>query len=170
MKGIAFPGTFIIDRKGRVTSPRFFEDFYVERNTVSSLLVRVGVHGASVAATKVSGPHLDLTTYPSDPEIAPGNRFSVVLDIKPAPGIHVYACGAKVIVRSRISMPISESLVGRATACTTQRAGITTGWAFGVAADAVASGPSGIAAADVISTPGKWRPLSFSQACCARAG
>ncbi len=94
MKGIAFPGTFIVDRKGRVTS-RFFEDFYVERNTVSSLLVRAGVHGASVAATKVSGAHLDLITYPSDPAIAPGNRFSLVLDIKPIPGIHVYAPGAK---------------------------------------------------------------------------
>ena len=35
MKGIAFPGTFIVDRKGRVTS-RFFEDFYVERNTASA--------------------------------------------------------------------------------------------------------------------------------------
>jgi hypothetical protein len=94
MKGIAFPGTFIVDRKGSVTS-RFFEDFYVERNTVSSLLVRTGVHGASVAATKVSGAHLDLTTYPSDAEIAPGNRFSLVLDVNPGPGIHVYAPGAK---------------------------------------------------------------------------
>jgi DsbC/DsbD-like thiol-disulfide interchange protein len=94
MKGIAFPGTFIVDRKGRVTS-RFFEDFYVERNTVSSLLVRTGVHGASVAATKVSDTHLDLTTYPSDAEIAPGNRFSLLLDVNPRPGIHVYAPGAK---------------------------------------------------------------------------
>jgi peroxiredoxin len=94
MKGIAFPGTFIVDRKGRVTS-RFFEDFYVERNTVSSLLVRAGVHGASVAATRVSGPHLDLTTYPSDPAIAVGNRFSLVLDVNPGLGIHLYASGAK---------------------------------------------------------------------------
>ena len=94
MKGIAFPGTFIVDRKSRVTS-RFFEDFYVDRNTVSSLLVRTGVHRTPVAATKVSGPHLDLTTYPSDPAIAPGNRFSLVLDIKPGAGIHVYAPGAK---------------------------------------------------------------------------
>ena len=36
MVGIAFPGTFILDPQGRVTS-RFFEDFYIERNTVSSL-------------------------------------------------------------------------------------------------------------------------------------
>lgn len=94
MKGIAFPGTFMIDRNDRVMS-RFFEDFYVERNTVSSLLVKAGVHGASVAATKVSAGHLDLMTYPSDPAIAPGNRFSLVLDIKPGPGIHVYAPGAR---------------------------------------------------------------------------
>lgn len=94
MKGIAFPGTFIVDRKGRVTS-RFFEDFYVERNTVSSLVVRTGVHQASVAATKFSGTRLDLTTYPSDAEIASGSRFSLVLDVNPGPGIHVYAPGAK---------------------------------------------------------------------------
>ena len=94
MKGIALPGTFIVDRKGRVTS-RFFEEFYVERNTVSSLLVRAGVHGASVAATKVSGAHLDLTTYSSDPAIAPGNRFSLILNIKPGPGIHIYAPGTR---------------------------------------------------------------------------
>lgn len=49
MVGIAFPGTFILDRKGRVTS-RFFEDFYVERNTVSSLLVRLGANAAPVSA------------------------------------------------------------------------------------------------------------------------
>ena len=67
----------------------------MERSTVSSLLVRAGVHEASVAATKVSGPHLDLTTYPSDPAIAPGNRFSLTVDIKPGAGIHVYAPGAK---------------------------------------------------------------------------
>ena len=93
MKGIAFPGTFIVDRKGRVMS-RFFEEFYVERNTVSSLLVKVAVHGASVAATKVSGAHLDLTTYLSDPAVAPGNRFSLILDITPGPGMHVYAPSA----------------------------------------------------------------------------
>ena len=94
MRGIAFPGTFILDRKGRVTS-RFFEDFYIERNTASSVMAKVGAHATPVAATKVSAAHLDLITYPSDAAIAPGNHFSLVLDIKPGPGIHVYAPGAK---------------------------------------------------------------------------
>jgi hypothetical protein len=94
MAGIPFPGMFIIDQKGRVTS-RHFEDSYVERNTVSNLLMNIGAHAAPVAATRVSGAHLELTTYPSDAAFAPGNHFSLVLDIKPGPGMHVYAPGAK---------------------------------------------------------------------------
>ena len=39
--GMAFPGTFVLDRQGRVTS-RFFEDFYIDRNTVSSLSDQTG--------------------------------------------------------------------------------------------------------------------------------
>jgi len=93
MQGIAFPGTFMLDRQGRVTS-RFFEDFYIERNTVSSVLKRLGVGGEAVAGTNISTQHLELTTYPSDPAVAPGNRFAVVLEITPKPGMHVYAPGA----------------------------------------------------------------------------
>ena len=94
MVGIAFPGTFILDRRGRVTS-RFFEDFYIDRNTVASLMLKLGSAAAPVAATKVSSAQLDFTTYPSDPAIAPGNHFSLAVDIRPHARIHVYAPGAK---------------------------------------------------------------------------
>lgn len=93
MAGIAFPGTFMLDRQGRVTS-RFFEDFYIDRNTVSSVMLRLGAGAAPVTATKISTAHLDLTTYPSDPGVAAGNRFALVLDIVPKAGMHVYAPGA----------------------------------------------------------------------------
>jgi len=92
MVGIAFPGTFILDRRGRVTS-RYFEDFYIERNTVSSIMIRLG--GKAIAGAKLSTAQLDVTTYPSDPAIAPGNRFSIGLDVAPHAGMHVYAPGAK---------------------------------------------------------------------------
>jgi peroxiredoxin len=94
MVGIAFPGTFILDRQGRVTS-RYFEDFYIERNTISSIMLRLGDRAAPVAGTKISTGQLDVTTYPSESAIAPGNRFSIALDVTPHPGIHVYAPGAK---------------------------------------------------------------------------
>jgi len=95
MIGIPFPGTFILDPQGRVKQ-RFFEDFYRERNTVSSLLIKLGDKtGPPVAATKISTAHFDITTYPSDAGVAPGGRFSVELDIQPRSGVHVYAPGAK---------------------------------------------------------------------------
>ncbi len=91
--GIAFPGTFILDAKGRVVS-RFFEDYYVERSTFSNIMLRLGNGAAPVTATKVAGPHLTMTTYPSDPGIAAGNRFSLAVQVQPQPGVHVYAPGA----------------------------------------------------------------------------
>ena len=94
MVGIAFPGTFILDRQGRVTS-RFFEDFYIERTTMANLMVRAGAGSEEIAATKISTGQLEVTTYTTDPTVAPGNRFSIVLDITPKPGMHVYAPGAK---------------------------------------------------------------------------
>jgi peroxiredoxin len=93
MVGMAFPGTFILDRSGRVTS-RFFEGYYVERHTASSIMARLGVKGEAVAGTEVSTDHLQIKTYPSDPAVAPGNRFAIVFEITPRPRIHVYAPGA----------------------------------------------------------------------------
>jgi peroxiredoxin len=91
--GMAFPGTFVIDRQGRVTS-RFFEESYVERSTVSSVMLKLGTGGRSIAGTSVSTAHLDLSTYPTDAAVAPGNRFALVVDITPHRGMHVYAPGA----------------------------------------------------------------------------
>jgi peroxiredoxin len=92
MIGIPYPGTFIVDRDGRVKS-RFFEDSYIERNTVSSITLRVG-RDTVVAGTRLSTEHLDIKTYLSDAAIAPGNRFSIAFDITPRSRIHVYAPGA----------------------------------------------------------------------------
>ena len=90
--GYPFPGTFIVDHNGVVTS-RFFEDAYEERDTVLSMLVRLG-HRVDVPATKVSGAHLSLVTYATDQVAAQGTHFSVVVDVTPAKGTHVYAPGA----------------------------------------------------------------------------
>jgi hypothetical protein len=93
MVGMAFPGTFLLDRDGRVTA-RFFEDFYVERNTVSSVMASVGTATTPVAATRISNQQIDVTTFASDTSVSPGNRFSLIFDVSPHAGIHVYAPGA----------------------------------------------------------------------------
>jgi peroxiredoxin len=93
MVGIAFPGTFILDRNGRVKS-RFFEESYIERNTASSIIMRLGAKDAAVPGTQLSTEHLDVKAYPTEAAIAPGNRFSIAFEVTPKPRIHVYAPGA----------------------------------------------------------------------------
>ncbi len=112
MKGVPFPGTFIVDRQGRVTS-RFFEDFYVERSTVAGILKRLDGRDQPVAGTRVSTEHLEVSTYPSDAAVAPGNRFSLALDIQPKRGMHLYAPGAsgyRVISLSMAEQPFIRVL------------------------------------------------------------
>ena len=95
MVGIAFPGNFILDPQGRVKQ-RYFEDFYIERNSVSSLLLKIGGDAdPAVPATKVSTAHLDVTSYASAEGVAPGHRFSANVDVAPHAKMHVYAPGAK---------------------------------------------------------------------------
>jgi peroxiredoxin len=93
LRGIPFPGTFMLDRRGRVTA-RFFEDYYWERNTVSNIMLRVGAARTPVAAIQVSTEHLDLKAYRSDPSASPGTRFSLVVDVTPKRGMYVYAPGS----------------------------------------------------------------------------
>lgn len=112
MTGIAFPGTFILDPNGRVVS-RFFEDYYVERSTLSNIMLRLGNGVVPVAATKIAGPHVTLTTYPSDASVAAGNRFALAIQVDPRPGVHVYAPGAsgyKVIAVSITPQPFVRVL------------------------------------------------------------
>jgi AhpC/TSA family/Thiol:disulfide interchange protein DsbD, N-terminal len=89
--GVPHPGTFIVDRKGVVTS-RFFEDAYQERNTAASILVKGGLR-ATGATVSTRTAHLNLNASVSDATVAPGERVTVVLDITPERGIHVYAPG-----------------------------------------------------------------------------
>jgi hypothetical protein len=89
--GIPFPGTFIVDRRGTVQS-RHFEDAYQERNTAASLLVRQGVSAFGPAVTAET-PHLMVMAAVSDAQVAPGGRVSIVVDVQPRRGMHVYAPG-----------------------------------------------------------------------------
>ncbi|MFB3069675.1 MAG: hypothetical protein ACE1ZF_03175, partial [Gemmatimonadales bacterium] len=89
-----YPGTFMLEPDGTVTS-RHFEVSYVERNTVAQVQVTLNGSEGSVTGTRLTTDHLDVTTYSSDDAVAPGNRFALVFEIRPRPGMHVYAPGAE---------------------------------------------------------------------------
>jgi peroxiredoxin len=91
--GVPFPGTLMVDPQGIVTA-RFFEPAYQERTTAGSILVRLG-NTIDVPAPTVSSAQLDVTSFASDAAVVPGAHFSLVLDLQPLPGVHIYAPGVK---------------------------------------------------------------------------
>jgi hypothetical protein len=89
--GVPYPGTFIVDRRGRVRA-RYFEEAYQERNTVASILVRQGMSPFGPAST-LDTQHLTVVAAISDETTAPGKRHTLVFDVTPKPRMHVYAPG-----------------------------------------------------------------------------
>ena len=89
--GIPFPGTFMLNSQAVVTS-RFFEQAYQERTTVGSIMTRLG-NNIEVRAVTVSSPQVEISSFSNDSMVAPGTLFSLVLDVRPARGVHVYAPG-----------------------------------------------------------------------------
>ena len=89
--GVPFPGTFILDRTGRVVA-RYFEEAYQERNTVASILTRQGRAAGGPALTAQTS-HLTVQAAASDSVVSPGSRFSLAIEVTPRRGVHVYAPG-----------------------------------------------------------------------------
>ena len=94
INGTPFPGTFMLDANGRVTS-RYFEEFYRERSTTSNILLKAGIGLTPIAAIEGRTAQLKFTAYPSDTSVTNGTRFSLAVDVEPHPNMHVYAPGAE---------------------------------------------------------------------------
>jgi peroxiredoxin len=106
--GVPYPGTFLLDADGRVRE-RYFEPAYQERFTVSSIAVRLGdpLAGTDRDAVRMETAHLNAEAWTTDAVVAPGNRFSLVVDVTPKPDMHVYAPGEHTyrVIRLRIDEP-----------------------------------------------------------------
>ena len=94
INGTPFPGTFMLDANGRVTS-RYFEEFYRERSTTSNILLKAGIGLTPIAAIEGTTAQLKFTASPSDTTVTNGTRFSLAVDVVPHPNMHVYAPGAE---------------------------------------------------------------------------
>jgi hypothetical protein len=92
--GIPHPGTFLVDEQG-IVRHKFFEEKYVHRVTMASILA----HGLGLApaarASSVQADHATVTITATEDRIRPGNRFTLIVDVAPAPGAHLYAPGAE---------------------------------------------------------------------------
>jgi len=90
--GIPYPGTFLVDPKGKIVS-KYFEDDMRERVTASDILAgRFGALAPESSRT-LEAKHVSLTTAASTPVARPGHRILLSLEIDLGPKMHVYAPG-----------------------------------------------------------------------------
>ena len=68
---------------------------------------------APPSARRIATDHLQLTTYVTDGEVAPGAVFSLVFEIAPREGIHVYAPGEHSYKIVRVNLEPNPRLVTR---------------------------------------------------------
>lgn len=94
INGTPFPGTFMLNARGEVTS-RYFEEFYRERVTTSNVMLKEGIALNPIAAVEGESAQLSFRAYPSNPVVTNGSRFSIAVDVVPKENMHVYAPGAE---------------------------------------------------------------------------
>ncbi|MAJ54821.1 MAG: hypothetical protein CBC67_02285 [Gammaproteobacteria bacterium TMED107] len=94
INGAPFPGTFMLDENGRVTS-RFFEEFYRERASTATVMLKSGIGLSPIEAIQGTTAQLKFTAYPSDTIVTNGKRFSLIVEVVPGPDMHLYAPGAE---------------------------------------------------------------------------
>ncbi len=90
--GIPYPGTFLVDTKGKVLSKYFEEDFR-ERVSASDILAGRFGEPADASRRTVEAKHVRLTTAASTSVAYPGHRILLSLELDLGPGMHVYAPG-----------------------------------------------------------------------------
>ena len=86
--GIPHPGIYLVDASG-VVRERFFEERYYHRLTMPSVLWRLGA-GMAVEHAASRRDHVQIRTAATQAAVHPGNRLTLLVEITPAPRVHVY--------------------------------------------------------------------------------
>lgn len=93
--GIPHPGSYLLDREGKVVS-KYFEDDFTERDTASSILVKqFGAAAAGASHTTAETKHLRISSSASASIVRSGQHIVLTLDIDLLPKMHVYAPGVQ---------------------------------------------------------------------------
>ena len=89
---VPYAATFLVDEHG-VVKEKYFEQAVENRRTTASILVLQGEPGTG--GQQVRADHFALRTSASNAEVAPGQRFTLVMDFDLKPKHHAYAPGVK---------------------------------------------------------------------------
>lgn len=91
--GIPNPGSFVVDAGGIVRS-KFFEEPYIRRVTMPTILAQEFGIMPGARSTTIRADHVNVAVTAPQTRVHPGNRLTLIVEITPDPGVHVYAPGA----------------------------------------------------------------------------
>jgi AhpC/TSA family/Disulphide bond corrector protein DsbC len=103
--GVPYPGTFVLNARGVVTS-RSFEAAYQERTSAAGILALGTAPGSGGGTTETA--HLFVAAGASDARVAPGTRLALYLDVTPKPKMHVYAPEQKDVIPVSVKLDAGE--------------------------------------------------------------
>ena len=92
--GIPNPGTFIVDEHGMIRA-KFFEERFIHRVTMATILASAFAQAPAARSSSSQADHVTLRTTATEDRVRPGSRFTLIVEVAPAPGVHVYAPGAE---------------------------------------------------------------------------
>ena len=93
-QGMALPGFFYIDSKGRIKE-KFFETAYADRYTANNVIAKLFPELTEQLTRKVEAAHIGLTLQQSDQVAVPGSHLVLIAEVSLVKDLHVYAPGAK---------------------------------------------------------------------------
>ncbi len=90
--GVPYPGTFLVDRQGKIVS-KHFEDEPLERETVNSILSTALNVRTGLLETRVVNKRMSLTASSTNATVRPDQHIRLQLDFRLKPKMHLYAPG-----------------------------------------------------------------------------
>src|SRR5713226_5740324 len=91
--GVPHPAIFFVDRASRVIR-KYMEGRYYHRRAFATILADEGEPADLHTLWQVEREQVAIRALTLQREVYPGNRFALIVEVEPKPGLHVYAPGA----------------------------------------------------------------------------
>ena len=107
--GIPYPGSYLVDEKGKVRAKYFEEDFR-DRYSTGTILVHELGSALNTKQTTLEQEHLSIKYFASTEVCSPGSRISLLVEIQLKDKVHLYAPGAQGYVPLELTLKPSAAV------------------------------------------------------------
>ena len=107
--GIPYPGSYLVDEKGRVKAKYFEEDFR-DRYSTGTILVHQFGSSLNTRQTTLNQEQLSIISFASTDASSPGSRISLIVDIQLKDKVHIYSPDVRGYLPLKLSLTPSVAV------------------------------------------------------------